>query len=44
MGSVEETEDLEEDNFSNKLYSSGEGSPGAKPANQRENYGSPIKR
>ena len=44
MGSVEETEDPEEDDFSNKLYSSGEGSPEAKPAQQRENYGSPIKR
>jgi len=45
MGNIEETEDQEEDNFSNKLYSSGEGSPEAKPpAYQRENYGSPIKR
>jgi len=44
MGSVEETEDPEEDNLSNKLYSSGEGSPEVKPEKQRENYGSPIKR
>ena len=31
MGNIDETEDLEEDNFSNKLYSSGDGSPEAKP-------------
>jgi hypothetical protein len=45
LGNIEETEGPEEDNFSNKLYSSGDGSPKVKPAvEQRENYGSPIKR
>ena len=46
MNSVDEAEDHEEDNFSNKLYSSGEekGSPEVKPPRQRQNYGSPIKK